>query len=785
MDSNLKESLKKLFTHYKTKMDEEYLKKSGDTMSGNLTMSDCDVIFTTKYTSGGQARGIDFKNQDGTVFGAVGAMGTSGIFNHIYLSAGTDTPWNGNNGLMIYPNNITWKGANVVTEAAGVAKEAITAQNADKLGNIPLRPSSAPYTWPYVPEVGTNGVMEVGKYIDFHTTSDDTSDNCARITADPQGLSVSGLLRGTFVGSLDGTATKADSVTVTSAADNIYRNVWFSNSGDASKVVYATNFQYNPSAGILKVPKVQITTPGNSWLGGKTTAAINASNTPTDGGFYPVLRMPTISGHVATLGTINDSLYIAGYKSDRTTNGIDWGTHWDVATGKLIHSGTIEATSFKGTLEGNAATATKLTTDAGGGTTPVYFSGGKPVALPYTIGKSVPSNAVFTDTWIANSAGSAGYVAKGFGHGWSVWGTGSDGTPAWVNTLRNIRFRGGVVMDMCDTDSDLNSVGDDGGYYTGVAIGTKNNVTAGVAIGNNNKVTSSMTNVAIGASCEVTGSVSCVAIGIGSTSNGSGKSTSVSIGYYCSCRGSFGLSHGSNTQANAYQIAGGHWNDYSLATAATNSGSSTGTLFVLGNGSNGSNSNAFRVLQNGQTLAKGAYSTTGCDYAEYFEWEDGNPNEEDRVGYFVTFSDKAGREDMIVRAQSGDYVLGVVSGLPSVIGNYDECWRKKFEMDEFGRYVYETSIKIDPSSGEEYEEKIYKQNPDYDSDEEYIPRDRRPEWSCIGMLGVLTVYDDGNCVVGEYCKCGEGGIAVPCDSSVSGYKIISRINQQLIKILFR
>lgn len=48
---------------------------------------------------------------------------------------------------------------------------------------------------------------------------------------------------------------------------------------------------------------------------------------------------------------------------------------------------------------GSANSAVKLdTTTSGSATQPVYFSGGKPVACTYTLGKSVPSNAVFTDT---------------------------------------------------------------------------------------------------------------------------------------------------------------------------------------------------------------------------------------------------------------------------------------------------------------------------------------------------------------------------------------------------
>ncbi len=48
---------------------------------------------------------------------------------------------------------------------------------------------------------------------------------------------------------------------------------------------------------------------------------------------------------------------------------------------------------------GSANSAVKLdTATAGSATQPVYFSGGKPVATTYTLGKSVPADAKFTDT---------------------------------------------------------------------------------------------------------------------------------------------------------------------------------------------------------------------------------------------------------------------------------------------------------------------------------------------------------------------------------------------------
>lgn len=56
---------------------------------------------------------------------------------------------------------------------------------------------------------------------------------------------------------------------------------------------------------------------------------------------------------------------------------------------------------------GAATSANKLNTNAGSATQPVYFANGIPVATTYTLGKSVPSNAVFTDTTYSVSTSSA------------------------------------------------------------------------------------------------------------------------------------------------------------------------------------------------------------------------------------------------------------------------------------------------------------------------------------------------------------------------------------------
>ena len=62
---------------------------------------------------------------------------------------------------------------------------------------------------------------------------------------------------------------------------------------------------------------------------------------------------------------------------------------------------------------GAATSANKLNTNAGSATQPVYFANGVPVPTTYTLGKSVPANAVFTDTTALGSMTGTLPVSKG------------------------------------------------------------------------------------------------------------------------------------------------------------------------------------------------------------------------------------------------------------------------------------------------------------------------------------------------------------------------------------
>jgi hypothetical protein len=50
------------------------------------------------------------------------------------------------------------------------------------------------------------------------------------------------------------------------------------------------------------------------------------------------------------------------------------------------------------------------------------------------------------------------------------------------------------------------------------------------------------------------------------------------------------------------------------------------------------------------------------------------------------------------------------------------------------------------------------------------------------MMGVLSVRDDGTCQVNGYCTVAEGGTAT---ASESGYRVIKRVNDHIVKVIFR
>ena len=200
------------------------------------------------------------------------------------------------------------------------------------------------------------------------------------------------------------------------------------------------------------------------------------------------------------------------------------------------------------------------------------------------------------------------------------------------------------------------------------------------------------------------------------------------------------------------------------AVRAANSGYG----FFIGSSGNESD-NEIRMMGDGSINSDGANNLgSGADYAEYFEWKDGNSSDEDRRGYSVVLDG-----NQIVKATDSDdasKIIGVISGNPSVVG--DSAWNKwnqKHLKDDFNTYIWEDYTQTEWTDADgnfishqtdlipdgitapddavvvSKEEdgttnlKRRKVNPDWDATATYIPRSDRKEWDTVGLVGKLRL----------------------------------------------
>jgi len=192
--------------------------------------------------------------------------------------------------------------------------------------------------------------------------------------------------------------------------------------------------------------------------------------------------------------------------------------------------------------------------------------------------------------------------------------------------------------------------------------------------------------------------------------------------------------------------------------------------------SNGNNDSEMILNGLGALSIDGTLTESGADYAEYFEWNDGNSSDENRVGYSVVLDD-----NKIVKATDSDdasKIIGVISGAPAVVGDGDiERWKQKYLRDDYGKEIWEehtiteweeeqTNVKGDKNMVTVWYEtdkipddvtppgdaiiksteldgvtklKRRKLNPDWNKDTAYISRKDRKEWDTVGLMGKLRL----------------------------------------------
>ena len=252
-------------------------------------------------------------------------------------------------------------------------------------------------------------------------------------------------------------------------------------------------------------------------------------------------------------------------------------------------------------------------------------------------------------------------------------------------------------------------------------------------------------------------------------------------GYSTTASGKYSHAAGYYTTSNYYQTVVGRYN---VEKGSTSSYTTDSGYLIVGCGTGSSaTANCLRATES-KVYGK-TYSSSGADYAEMFEWLDGNTSNEDRIGKFVTLD---GDKIKLATSQD-DYILGVVSGNPSVIGDsHSDQWAYMFEQDIFGRPIYETvTIQEEKDDDgniivEEHTEEQLKVSKQYDNTQPYIARDKRKEWVAVGLLGKLICIDDGTAEINGYVKPNENSIATYSEAKTK-YRVMKRIDETHIQIM--
>lgn len=144
------------------------------------------------------------------------------------------------------------------------------------------------------------------------------------------------------------------------------------------------------------------------------------------------------------------------------------------------------------------------------------------------------------------------------------------------------------------------------------------------------------------------------------------------------------------------------------------------------------------LTNNNMVTAEGTVVSPNADFAEVAEWWDGNPDNEDRTGYFVCANVPV---DGIVmkKATSLDDVKGVSILAPAFAGNYS-----KDKLDSNGNLL--------------------------------------PKYSYVAIIGFVPVIDNGTCEVGGRCMPDDNGCAIPSSNSM-GYQVVNRIDENRVLII--
>ena len=164
--------------------------------------------------------------------------------------------------------------------------------------------------------------------------------------------------------------------------------------------------------------------------------------------------------------------------------------------------------------------------------------------------------------------------------------------------------------------------------------------------------------------------------------------------------------------------------DFSMIRAESNRTPNSGFTFLTATTGNLTD-DQFKLRGDGEALADGSFIGGGADYAEYFEWVDGNTSNEDRRGYSVVLDNNKIRK--ATDSDNASDIIGVISGNPSVVGDSSwSGWNNKYLKDDYGSYI------LDENGDRTL-------NTEYDETQTYISREDRQEWDIVGLMGKVRI----------------------------------------------
>lgn len=212
-------------------------------------------------------------------------------------------------------------------------------------------------------------------------------------------------------------------------------------------------------------------------------------------------------------------------------------------------------------------------------------------------------------------------------------------------------------------------------------------------------------------------------------------------------------------------------------------------LFFIGGGTETNRATLLAQQGNNGDLccAGGFANNAGFDFAEYFEWADGNQEGKDRIGYMVklTMNLEKDKDGNPITDEEGNYIQ--TYNKIEFANSFDECigvttstygfvcdsqvldWQGKYVKDPFGRPELDEDGNLQISE-------------DYDVSQEYVPREFRKEWTPVGMMGKILTRQDGSLVVGGFAGCDNG---VATNSTDGGYRVLKVINENVALLLVK